>query len=166
MRKLIEELFSRYYKDIYSYLFSMSRDAALSEDLTSEVFLEVVRSIVTFRGESDIKTWLFSIARYKWYAHLRKNNRMPTNELSDYLCTDTGAPDTQYIDKITAERICRILDDEPERTKTIVLMRTEGYSFYEIAQKVGVSENSARVIDFRAKAKIRKILTEEGLYDE
>ena len=166
MRKLIEELFSKYYKDVYSYLFSLSRDASLSEDLASEVFLEVVKSIVTFRGESDIKTWLFSIARYKWYAHLRKSNILPTDELPDYLGTASAAPDAQYIDKVTAERICRILDDEPERTRTIVLMRTEGYSFYEIAQKVCVSENSARVIDFRAKAKIRKILTEEGLYDE
>jgi len=166
MRKLIEELFSRYYKDVYNYLFSLSRDASLSEDLASEVFLEVVKSIVSFRGEADIRTWLFSIARYKWYAHLRKSSKMPMDELPDYLGTASAAPDTQYLDKETTMRICQILDNEPERTRTIVMMRTEGYSFHEIAQKVGISENSARVIDFRAKAKIRKILTEEGLYDE
>ena len=40
-------------------------------------------------------------------------------------------------------------------------MRIAGFSFYEIGLKYGVSENSARVIDFRAKAKIRKILEKE-----
>ena len=44
-------------------------------------------------------------------------------------------------------------------------MRIEGYSFHEIGMKYGISESSARVIDFRAKEKIRKILKEEGLYD-
>ena len=59
-----------------------------------------------------------------------------------------------------------MLEAEPERTRHIVLMRIEGYSFYEIGARFGISENSARVIDFRAKAKIRKILKEEGFFSE
>ena len=43
MRRLLEELFSKYYKDVYTYLYSLSRDASLSEDLAQEVFLEVVK---------------------------------------------------------------------------------------------------------------------------
>ena len=66
-----DELFSVYYKDIYRYLYSLCRDVSLSEDLTSEVFLEVVKSIGGFRAESDVKTWLFSIARYRWLKYLR-----------------------------------------------------------------------------------------------
>lgn len=45
-------------------------------------------------------------------------------------------------------------------------MRIEGYSFYEISIKHEVSESSARVIDFRAKKKIKEILEKEGLKDE
>lgn len=62
------------------------------------------------------------------------------------------------------ERIYSLLDKEPERTQRIVLMRLEGYSFYEIGTAVGISENSARVIDFRAKTKIRQILKKEGFH--
>ena len=40
------------------------------------------------------------------------------------------------------------------------------YSFYEISQKYGISESSARVIDFRTKDKLRKILKKEGFTDE
>lgn len=64
MKQLLEELFARYYKDVYVYLYHFSRDASLSEDLASEVFLEVVKSVATFRGQADIKTWILSIARH------------------------------------------------------------------------------------------------------
>ena len=57
---------------------------SLAEDLTSEVFVEVVRSIAAFRGRSDIKTWMFSIARHQWYQHLRRKKRqIPTESLHD-----------------------------------------------------------------------------------
>lgn len=166
MRKLMEELFARYYQDVYRYLYSLSRDASLSEDLASEVFLEIVKSMATFRGESDIKTWIFSIARHRWYAHLRRKNKaVPTEELTDWLADPGKTPEDCCQDREMVQRICRILDAEPERTRKIVLMRVEGYSFCEIGEKTGVSENSARVIDFRAKTKIRRILQKEGFTD-
>ena len=61
-------------------------------------------------------------------------------------------------------RIRRLLDKEPPRTRKIVAMRLDGYSFYEIGLACGVSESSARVIDHRAKARIRNALQKEG-YD-
>lgn len=163
MKKLMEELFARYYRDVYRYLYSLSHDAHLSEDLASEVFVEVVRSVALFRGESDIKTWLFSIARHRWYAYLRKRNRnIQEQALHEFLKADGKPLEEQAYDQDAAERIYEILDGESERTGRIVLMRVEGYSFYEIAKEIGISENSARVIHFRAKEKIRKILEKEG----
>ena len=164
MRKLLEELFARYYQDVYRYLYSLSHDASLSEELASEVFLEVVKSIAAFRGEADIKTWIFSIARHRWYLYLRrKKKQVHTEELTDALAAPGKSLEAQFQDKELANRICQLLDKEPERTRKIVLMRVEGYSFYEIGKAFGISENSARVIDFRAKSKIRQILQKEGL---
>lgn len=60
MHRLLEELFIVHYKDVYHYLYSLSRDASLSEDLAQEVFLEAIKSITAFRGEANIKIWLFS----------------------------------------------------------------------------------------------------------
>lgn len=162
MRKLLEALFARYYKDVYRYLYSLSRDPDLSEDLASEVFLEVVKAIATFRGESDIKTWIFSIARRRWFAWLgRKTKQIPTEELSGDLPSEK-TPENSLLDKELANRILQLLDQEPERTRQIVLMRMEGYSFREIGQATGISENSARVSCFRAKERIRQILKKEG----
>ena len=167
MRRLLEELFRTYHNDVYRYLYSLSHDASLSEDLASEVFLKVVKSIGTFRGESDIKTWLFSIARHEWYDYLRKKNRqIRTEALTEFYESMDLGPEAKYHSQEVIDRIYHLLEQEPERTRNIVLMRLDGYSFYEIGQKYGISESSARVIDFRTKEKLRKILKKEGFADE
>ena len=167
MQEILTELFTSYYKDVFTYLYSLSNDAPLSEDLAAEVFLEVVKSITTFRGESDVKTWLFAIARHKWFSHLRRKKRqVKTEDLLEYQGSPGQTIDERYQSRALAEKIRALLEAEPERTRGIVLMRIEGFSFYEIGLKYGISESSARVIDFRAKAKIRKQLKEEGFYNE
>ena len=167
MRRLLEELFRTYHNDVYRYLYSLSHEPSLSEDLASEVFLKVVKSIGTFRGEADIKTWLFSIARHEWYDYLRKKNRQIRTEAITEFCESMElGPEAQYHRQEIIRRIYRLLEQEPERTRSIVMMRLDGYSFYEIAQKFGISESSARVIDFRTKDKLRKILKKEGFTDE
>ena len=161
MKELLAELCEHYYTDIYTYLFSLCHDASLSEDLASEVFLEVVRSISTFRGQSDIKTWLFTIARRRWYAYLRgKNRQVQTESIHDlYDCTEIGTTDTLG----DVEDIIRsILSQESPLVRDVVQMRLDGFSYYEIAVKHRISENSARVVYFRAKAKIKKHLEKEG----
>lgn len=167
MRRLLEELFRTYHNDVYRYLYSLSHDASLSEDLASEVFLRVVKSIGTFQGKSDVKTWLFSIARHEWYDYLRKKNRtIRTEAMTDFLESMDLEPETKLHMQEVTRRIYDLLEQESERSKNVVLMRLEGYSFYEIGKKYGISESSARVIDFRTKDKIRKILKKEGFADE
>ena len=162
-----EQLFHMYYQDVYRYLYSLSRDASVSEDLASEVFLEVLRSLGTFRGESDLKTWLFSIARHRWFHYLRQQKRQPETEiLSEFLESPGKLPEDLCQERALAERVRALLALEPERTRSIVEMRLEGYSFYEIGAAHGISENSARVIDFRARTKIRKTLQKEGFLNE
>ena len=158
-----DRLFAAYYRDVYTYLYSLTRDASLSEDLAMDVFLEVVRSLSAFRGESDVKTWLFSIARHRWFHWLRAQKRsVRTEMLTEFLPDAAPSPEEASIGAALEARIKELLSAEPERTQRIVNLRLEGRSFYEIGQKTGVSETSARVIDFRAKARIRKLLEQEG----
>ncbi len=167
MKRLLEELFQSHYADIYRYLYSLSRDADLSEELTAQVFLEVVKSIALFREEADIRTWLFSIARHCWYRYLRKKkDNCSLEELPGELMAPGKSLEEGYADREAVRRIFAILDGEPERTRKIVLLRLEGHSFRAIGVRMGISENSARVIDFRAKQKVRRILEEEGFVYE
>lgn len=162
----LEQLYSDYSKDIYRYLFSLCRDASLSEDLTSEVFLAVVKSIGTFRKECDVKTWLFSIARNKWFEYLRRKKRtIETEALDEFIeLKPSVSPSVEivYLTDELVKRIYELIDEEKERPRKVALMRIDGFSFYEIGKACGISENSARVMFFRTKEKIRQKLKEEG----
>ncbi len=167
MQKLLEQLFAEYHQDIYRYLYGLARDGDLAEELTAETFLEVVKSLHHFRGEADVKTWLFSIARHQWLGWLRRKGRHPETVLLDELLeSQEPPPEHSLCAKSAAERIQELLLAEPERTQRIVQLRLSGYSFHEIAAAVGVSESSARVIDFRARAKIRETMEKEGYCEE
>lgn len=162
----LEQLYSDYSKDIYRYLFSLCRDASLSEDLTSEVFLAVVKSIGTFRKECDVKTWLFSIARNKWFEYLRRKKRsVETEALDEFIeLKPSSSPSVEqtFLNDELIKRTYELIDEEKERPRKVALMRIDGFSFYEIGKECGISENSARVMFFRTKEKIRQKLKEDG----
>lgn len=160
---MLKKIYEEYKQDVYAYLISLTHDASLSEDLLSETFLGALKSIHRFKGESSIKTWLFSIARNKWYEHLRKEKEIISiDELTyNYIISEDNL-EMISINKELSSKILTILENEPSRTKDIVLMRIEGYSYLEISEKHNISESSARVVDYRAKKKIKEILAKEG----
>lgn len=159
----MQAVYEQYKNDVYTYLLSLTRNKSLTEDLTSEVFLSALQALGTYRGDSSIKTWLFSIARYQWYGHLRKIKKTLEREdlLEAYLC-DAPRPEASVITKDLVNRMYALLEREPEKNRDVVLMRIDGYSYFEIAQKHAISESSARVLDFRTKGRIRDILLKEG----
>ncbi|MBU5675089.1 RNA polymerase sigma factor [Alkaliphilus sp. MSJ-5] len=160
--KQIENLYILYKQDIYNYLLSLTHNQTLSEDLLSDTFVNAIRSIESFKGQSSVKTWLFSIARNLWLQKIRKEKHtVEYNDLLELYVSDSIAE--RLITKETAIRIKNLLLEKDDRTQKIVNMRVEGYSFGEIAQEVNISESSARVIDFRVKKWIKAILEKEGL---
>ncbi len=164
---VIKRLYEEYKHEVYAYLLSLTHDSLLSEDLLSDTFVSAIVSLPRFQGDAHIKTWLFSIARHKWYEHLRREK--PTVSLTDlaerYL-TDGAEVENTAINRDMARHLLALLDELPARTKDIVLMRIEGYSFLEIAKKHGISESSARVIEHRARKRVRDVLVKEGVYYE
>lgn len=159
----IKRFYQQYKDDVFRYLVHLTGNTALAEDLVSETFLGAITALPRFQGNSDVKTWLFSIARHKWYEHLRKKREnVSLDELTHHYLT-ADAPEELALQRTLYEATIRLLAQEPERTQSIVHMRIEGYSYLEIAQRHGISESSARVIDFRAKRKIRTLLEQEGL---
>lgn len=160
--KKIEEIYILYRQDIYRYILYLTNNPDISEDLLSETFVNAITSIGNFRGQSSVKTWLFSIARHLWLQKIRKEKQ--TIEYNDFLGLYlSDSIDEKLITKEIVNRIRNLLTEKDERTQKIVNMRIEGYSFAEIAEKTNISEGSARVINFRAKKWIKGILDKEGL---
>ena len=158
----IENLYLEYKQDVFNYLLSHTHDPTLSEDLLSETFVKAIYSIGRFKGNSSIKTWLFGIARNLWLQNLRKYR--VTVEYSDLLevyVTDNIFEN--FYTKQIYERVDELLKTKDIQVQKIVKMRVEGISYSEISDRIGISENSARVIDFRTKKWLKDMLKKEGL---
>src|SRR5690606_19625566 len=131
-----------------------------SEDLMSETFVRAISAIGNFKGKSSVKTWLFAIARNLWLESLRKQKQ--TIEFTDLLGLYVSDHlDERLMTKEIAKRIHNLLLEKDERTRQVVYVRVEGDSFLEIAQELNITENSARVIDFRTKKWLKTVLEKE-----
>lgn len=162
----LERLYRAYRDDIYRYLCGLTHDPALAEDLLSETFLKALQGLSRFTGGASVKTWLCSIARHAWIDELRR--RKPTlsydDLLAQYLADEATAPEAfeaQLDTKALAQRVQELLATRRPPAKEIVLLRAQGYSFAEIAQKCGISESSARTLDFRTRHWLREIMQKE-----
>lgn len=159
----IENLYRQYKQDVFYYLMSLTHNPTLSEDLLSETFLKAIHALPRFKENSSIKTWLFGIARNLWLQHLRGfKAQVEYDDLLEIYITESM--EDRLIAKETIFRIHELLSTKDERTRNIVNMRIDGFSYSEISEKIGVSESSARVIDFRVKKWIQSKLEMEGLH--
>jgi RNA polymerase sigma-70 factor (ECF subfamily) len=160
----VDELYRLYRRDIYGYIYSLTRDSFLTEDLLQDTFLQAIKGINKFKGDSSVKTWLCSIARHIWLKHLRKHNNQPDNAvLSDII--DHNDIEENYINSEKAKLIADFISQKDEKTRQVTALRVEGYSFSEIAAKLKISEGSARVIFHRCKTSVISYVKEQR-YDE
>jgi len=73
-------LFARYRVRVFRFASSMTRDDSLAEDIVSDVFLDVWRGAGSFRGKSQVSTWLLAITRHKALSALQRHFRERSNE--------------------------------------------------------------------------------------
>lgn len=161
--KEVDELYRLYGKDIYGYIFSLTKEKSLSEDLLQETFLQAIGGINKFNADSSVKTWLFSIARNVWFNYLRQNKKQP-----DFaILSDIASHENIEESTINSEKVKLILDfisQKDEKARQVMMLRIEGFSFWEIAARLHLSEGSARVLFHRGKISIIKYLKEND-YD-
>ena len=162
----LEELYQLYSPDIYRYLCGLTHNPVWAEDLLSETFLKAVRAFGRFEGRSSIKTWLFTIARNVWVDALRR--KRPTLSYDDMLAgyLEQDMPDPRGLEeecdtRDLARRARQLLETCKPNARTVLLMRAQGYSFAEIAQACGITENSARMLSFRTRNWLRDQLKQE-----
>lgn len=160
--KEIEILYKKYSKDVFRYIFSLTKDKNLSEDILQETFLKAINSINSLKGNSNIKTWLFSIARYSLYDYYNKNKiELSIEDLLELPKVDFQ---NEYSYKILKEMIDNFIDNQDEKKQKVFNLRLEGYSYDEIGEKLKLTSGSARVIFFRLKNELKEKLEMEGYF--
>jgi RNA polymerase sigma-70 factor, ECF subfamily len=164
-------LIEKYRKQIVHFMFRMSRNQAVAEELAQEVFLRVYRSRQTYRAEAKFSTWLYRIATNLGVNHARdtKYERTAQNVYLDQPDPETGtSPDvadsTPNVeqDLVREERMNAIRKHVmalPERQRNAVLMhKYQEMDYKEIGVVLKLSESATKSLLFRAYQTLRENL--------
>lgn len=158
-----EEIYKEHYQRIFLFIQKLCGDEHLAEELSQETFLQAYKGLHKFRGECEIFTWLAAIAKHTYYKHLRKNKLgIETINLDymteTYFVSSLGSPEDELKRKSVTEVVQKMLKTIPEKYRDVVILRIYGdMPFSQVAAALDITENSAKVIFFRAK----KMLMEE-----
>lgn len=161
----LEEIYTAYFKDVYLYILKLSGDVHIAEEITSETFYKALKKIDTFRGDCDMRVWLCQIAKFTYYSHLKRENRVDSvdEELLRNIPDPVISLEERLIQREAAADIRKVLHTVPEPYKEVFMWRTfADLSFRQIGQIFGKSENWACVTYHRAKIKILKGLEGKG----
>ncbi|MBQ3111572.1 MAG: RNA polymerase sigma factor [Firmicutes bacterium] len=150
-----DAIYSQYFAEVYKFVLSLCRDAALAEEITQEAFFKALKNIDSFKGNSKISTWLCQIAKNTYYTYSAKAARLtgpPPEALADEHLVEM-----QIADKELAMQVYAALHRLREPYKEVFLLRTFGeLSYAQIAVLFDKTESWARVAYYRAKMQIRE----------
>lgn len=152
-------LFEEYYEDVLRFLRGLSRDEYLAEELTQETIHRAIKSIHSFKGDSDMRVWLCSIAKNLFYTYCKKQKHLVYDEKYEPYETEEKLFTQIIADKETALKIHKILHNLREPYKEVFSLRIFGeLSFKEIAALFQKSEHWACVTYHRARGMIQEQL--------
>ena len=153
MKKIYEE----YCEVVNKYLFCLTKNYDIAEELTQETFYRAVKRIGTYKGDCKISGWLCQVAKNLWYDQCRKNKKIISNEYELLDLKGEDSVEEQIIsndEKITLYKKMQKLD---EKTREVIYLRITGeLSFKEIGDILNKSETWARVTFYRGKQKMKE----------
>src|SRR5690625_7751183 len=86
----IDQLYAAYFNDIYRFVFSLTKNRSLTDDIVQETFTRASLNLVSFRNQPN-KAWLFTVSCNIFYDHLRKYRRMVDIEYEFSIISDQAS---------------------------------------------------------------------------
>ena len=168
-----DRLVLRYSADIFALLYRLTSNADEASDLTQETFLRALRAVAGFRGDSDLKTWLYRIAinesrnRFRWWNRRRRDQTVSLDEnlgntesvYQDVLADSSPSPEQEALRR-ERERILQMaLRDLPAiYREPIILFDIEGLSYDEICQLLELNSGTLKSRLARGRQELKKRL--------
>lgn len=154
----MEKVYEENVKAVYKYLFCLTHNADITEELTQETFYQATKGLSKFRGECKISVWLCQIAKRLWYKELdkQKRNSIPWDELTEEPRSFENI-ENDYLINFEKVELFRMLHNLDAETKEVIHLRLSGeLSFADIGDIMGKTEIWARVTFYRGKQKLMK----------
>ena len=159
--KAFNELYGLCSKSVYAYIFRMLQDKTMAEDVQIEVFTQVWKGAGTFRGQSQVKTWIFGIARNLTLNELRK--RKNNLNIDDFpQLSDPNQPKVETNDQ------CRFIKQamakiSSKHREILDLVFFQEMRYEEIATILKISVNTVKTRVFYAKEALKRKMTQMGV---
>ena len=168
-RESMTQLTELFQDEIYRYIYRMTLNEDLTNDLRQDTLLQMVQSLDNLRDVDKFRPWLYRTAwgKVKNYYRTRKRKRtmsIDDNNLVDALEGRCIEGLKELIDKEIAETLVRtIYELDPRHRSVLVLRCYDNMSYEEIASTMDCSETTVRVMFFRAKNQLRQMLKRKGI---
>lgn len=166
------ELVNDHQRMVYQLAYHLLGDPDEALDVSQEVFLRVFRTLRSFRGQSQLRTWIYRIVvnqarnRQRWW---RRRARSRQVSLDEHLArhgdlpggTEQLSPERILARKELASRLWDALEQLPFDQRTVVVLReVDGLSYDEIAFSLGVTLGTVKSRLTRARQALRGVLQE------
>ncbi len=161
-----EEFVRAYHGRVHSVIYNILRNTNDAEDIAQQVFAKIYFSLKKFNFRSAVSTWVYKITVNECYDHLRKQKVRKTviqadlseEEVARLENTDwkgTGGPARLEAQALARDTVAKLMSRLPEEDRILlVLKEVEGYPVHEIAEIIGINENTVKVRLFRARQKL------------
>jgi RNA polymerase sigma-70 factor, ECF subfamily len=150
-------LYDAYVRKIYNFLYYRTFHQEISEDITSQVFLQAMGKIHTFdESKGTFQAWLYQIARNLLIDEFRK--RKPTEDLNAHMDIASGINiENETQSALNSEALQKLLKTLPEESQELVTMRLwDELSYSEIAKITGKTEGSLKMQFSRIIGKLQE----------
>ena len=157
-RAAFAALVETYWDRLYRWLYHLTHDRHAAEDLVQETFLKAFAGLDRFRAGTNFAAWLFRIGHNN-FANQRRASARKREPLPDDLAAKDDGPSEEAESREALEGLARALGRLPEEYRAAMLLRAEqGLSFREIAEVLGLTEETARWRVFKARQKLLALL--------
>ena len=173
--KAFDTLVNRYTNDIYALLYQITQDAEEAGDLTQETFLRALKAIKKFRGEADIKTWLYRIAinqsrnRFRWWKRRKREKTISIDRtfgenetpLSETFAGNSLNPEEDILRREREKILIKALQELSDIFReAVVLCDIEGLSYEEIAVALDINIGTVKSRIARGREELRRKLAD------
>lgn len=157
--RLLSILFERHHRRIYNYLLRMSGNRATAEDLTSEVFIRVLKYRMSYRREARFTTWLYQVARNLFLDHVEKKRPEDSlDDLPDATTAEQETPDDLFLSRQESQLIREAMNRLPPRKREVLyLSRYRDMKYEDIATVMGCTEGAVKILVHRSLKELREI---------
>lgn len=154
-------LVDRHYMTVYRFAYKWCKSREDAEDIAQEVFMKVANKIHLFDNRSQFTSWLYRITINCAKDYARKNSRWTSRKLPEPLENGlTASPNPGPENNVIAKGIHKVIDELPDKLKeAMLLVYAEGKNHKEAATIIGCAETTVSWRIFKAKQKLRKVLS-------